>query len=138
MLLVAVRGKRPHPIWRPWPSHLGLMLISSLLVRLFIPTAAIGVAFYAESHDFWLLRWLGVNDILGGFLAALLLDRLIYGHHSVFHALPLLWQPHCLHYSEVRAATDSNFGFCLAVWNRIFSAHIPESAGGQLGMVVSV
>ncbi|MFM7778401.1 MAG: sterol desaturase family protein, partial [Alphaproteobacteria bacterium] len=57
--------------WRRWPSNFGLVVISSLLVRLLIPTAAIGVALYAEAQGLGLLRWLGVNEFLGGILAVL-------------------------------------------------------------------
>ena len=52
-------------------------MISSLLVRLLAPAAAIGAALYAESQGLGLLRWLGVNGLVGGVLAVLLLDLLI-------------------------------------------------------------
>ncbi|MFM7419128.1 MAG: sterol desaturase family protein [Alphaproteobacteria bacterium] len=205
--------------WRRWPSNFGLVVISSLLVRLLIPTAAIGVALYAEAQGLGLLRWLGVNEFLGGILAVLLLDMLIYFQHRVFHALPILWRLHRVHHADteldassglrfhpieillsmgikmaavvalgapaeavlvfevllnatamfnhsnvalplwldrvlrwvlvtpdmhrvhhsvVHAETDSNFGFCLSVWDRIFGTHIPEPAAGQLGMVIGI
>ncbi|MFM7414422.1 MAG: sterol desaturase family protein [Alphaproteobacteria bacterium] len=205
--------------WRRWPSNFGLVVISSLLVRLLIPTAAIGVALYAEAQGLGLLRWLGVNEFLGGILAVLLLDMLIYFQHRIFHALPILWRLHRVHHADteldassglrfhpieillsmgikmaavvalgapaeavlvfevllnatamfnhsnvalplwldrllrwvlvtpdmhrvhhsvVHAETDSNFGFCLSVWDRIFGTHIPEPAAGQLGMVIGI
>ena len=205
--------------WRRWPSNFGLVVVSSLLVRLLIPTAAIGMALYAEAQGFGLLRWLGLNEILGGILAVLLLDMLIYFQHRAFHALPILWRLHRVHHADteldassglrfhpieillsmgikmaavvalgapaeavlvfevllnatamfnpsnvalplwvdrvfrwvlvtpdmhrvhhsvVRAETDSNFGFCLSVWDRIFGTHIPEPAAGQLGMVIGI
>ena len=205
--------------WRRWPSNFGLVVVSSLLVRLLIPTAAIGMALYAEAQGFGLLRCLGLNEILGGILAVLLLDMLIYFQHRAFHALPILWRLHRVHHADteldassglrfhpieillsmgikmaavvalgapaeavlvfevllnatamfnhsnvalplsldrvlrwvlvtpdmhrvhhsvVRAETDSNFGFCLSVWDRIFGTHIPEPAAGQLGMVIGI
>ena len=45
---------------------------------------------------------------------------------------------HRVHHSVVRAETDSNFGFCLSVWDRIFGTHIPEPTAGQLGMVIGI
>jgi hypothetical protein len=45
---------------------------------------------------------------------------------------------HRVHHSVVRAETDSNFGFCLSVWDRIFGTHIPEPAARQLGMVIGI
>jgi sterol desaturase/sphingolipid hydroxylase (fatty acid hydroxylase superfamily) len=195
------------------------VVISSLLVRLLIPTAAIGVALYAEAQGLGLLRWLGVNEFLGGILAVLLLDMLIYFQHRVFHAVPFLWRlhrvhhadpeldassglrfhpveillsmaikmaavvalgapaeavlvfevllnatslfnhanlalpawldgalrlvlvtpdMHRVHHSEVQAETDSDFGFCLSCWDRLFGTYRAEPAAGQLGMVIGV
>ncbi|MFO0400778.1 MAG: sterol desaturase family protein [Alphaproteobacteria bacterium] len=205
--------------WRRWPSNFGLVVISSLLVRLLIPTAAISVALYAEAQGLGLLRWLGVNEIIGGILAVLLLDMLIYFQHRVFHAVPALWRlhrvhhadpeldassglrfhpveillsmaikmaavvalgapaeavlvfevllnatslfnhanlalpawldgalrlvlvtpdMHRVHHSEVREETDSDFGFCLSCWDRLFGTYRAEPAAGQLGMVIGV
>ena len=39
---------------------------------------------------------------------------------------------------EIRAETDSDFGFCLSCWDRIFGTYIAEPAKGQLGMVIGV
>ena len=205
--------------WRRWPANFGLVVIASLLVRLLAPAAAIGVALYAESHGLGLLRWLGVNGLVGGVLAVLLLDLLIYFQHRVFHAVPFLWRlhrvhhadpeldassglrfhpveillsmaikmaavvalgapaeavlvfevllnatslfnhanlalpawldgalrlvlvtpdMHRVHHSEVREETDSDFGFCLSCWDRLFGTYRAEPAAGQLGMVIGV
>jgi len=97
--------------WRRWPSNFGLVVISSLLVRLLVPTAAIGVALYAESQGLGLLRWLGVNEILGGILAVLLLDMLIYFQHRVFHALPILWRLHRVHHADTELDASSGLRF---------------------------
>ncbi|MEY4858052.1 MAG: hypothetical protein RLZZ235_219, partial [Pseudomonadota bacterium] len=35
--------------WRRWPGNFGLVVISSLLVRLIAPAAAMGAALYAEA-----------------------------------------------------------------------------------------
>ncbi len=45
---------------------------------------------------------------------------------------------HRVHHSEIRAETDSDFGFCLSVWDRIFGTYVAEPAKGQLGMVIGV
>jgi sterol desaturase/sphingolipid hydroxylase (fatty acid hydroxylase superfamily) len=45
---------------------------------------------------------------------------------------------HRIHHSEIRAETDSDFGFCLSVWDRIFGTYVAEPAAGQLGMVIGV
>ncbi len=205
--------------WRRWPANFGLVVIASLLVRLLAPAAAMGAALYAESQGLGLLRWLGLNGLVGGVLAVLLLDLLIYFQHRVFHAVPFLWRlhrvhhadpeldassglrfhpveillsmaikmaavvalgapaeavlvfevllnatslfnhanlalpawldgalrlvlvtpdMHRVHHSEVREETDSDFGFCLSCWDRLFGTYRAEPAAGQLGMVIGV
>ncbi|BDG71546.1 sterol desaturase family protein [Roseomonas fluvialis] len=56
---------------------------------------------------------------------------------------PLRWvvvtpDMHRVHHSEIRAETDSDFGFCLSVWDRMFGTYVAEPAAGQLGMVIGV
>lgn len=45
---------------------------------------------------------------------------------------------HRVHHSEIREETDSDFGFCLSCWDRIFGTYRAEPAQGQLGMVIGV
>ncbi|MBR0670884.1 sterol desaturase family protein [Roseomonas soli] len=45
---------------------------------------------------------------------------------------------HRVHHSEIRVETDSDFGFCLPWWDRIFGTYRAEPAKGQLGMVIGV
>lgn len=42
---------------------------------------------------------------------------------------------HRVHHSTVRAETDSNFGFNLSVWDRLFRTYRRDAAAGQEGMV---
>ncbi len=56
---------------------------------------------------------------------------------------PLRWvlvtpDMHRVHHSEIRAETDSDFGFCLSVWDRMFGTYVAEPEKGQLGMVIGV
>lgn len=45
---------------------------------------------------------------------------------------------HRVHHSEIREETDSDFGFCLSCWDRIFGTYRAEPAKGQLGMLIGV
>lgn len=45
---------------------------------------------------------------------------------------------HRVHHSVVRAEHDSNFGFALSVWDRIFGTYRAQPAGGHQGMVVGL
>lgn len=45
---------------------------------------------------------------------------------------------HRVHHSEIPVETDSDFGFCLSCWDRIFGTYRAEPMRGQLGMVIGV
>jgi sterol desaturase/sphingolipid hydroxylase (fatty acid hydroxylase superfamily) len=45
---------------------------------------------------------------------------------------------HRVHHSAVRAETDSNFGFNLPWWDRLFRTYRAEPASGHLGMTVGL
>jgi sterol desaturase/sphingolipid hydroxylase (fatty acid hydroxylase superfamily) len=45
---------------------------------------------------------------------------------------------HRVHHSVVRAETDSNFGFCLSWWDRIFGTYRAQPAAGQYAMTIGL
>jgi sterol desaturase/sphingolipid hydroxylase (fatty acid hydroxylase superfamily) len=45
---------------------------------------------------------------------------------------------HRIHHSTVPAETDSNFGFSVPWWDRLFSTFRAEPAAGQLGMTIGL
>jgi len=45
---------------------------------------------------------------------------------------------HRVHHSVVRAETDSNFGFSLSWWDRLFGTYRDQPAAGQLGMTIGL
>ena len=45
---------------------------------------------------------------------------------------------HRVHHSVLRDEHDSNFGFCLSVWDRLFGTYRTEPAAGQLGMAIGL
>ncbi len=45
---------------------------------------------------------------------------------------------HRVHHSVVRAETDSNFGFSVSWWDRLFGTYRAEPADGQLGMTIGL
>ena len=87
--------------WRRWPANLGIVVLDSLLVRLIFPTAAVGVALYAEAHGWGLLHALGVPDWFALVTSMLLLDLAIYLQHVMLHAVPLLWRLHRMHHTDL-------------------------------------
>ena len=45
---------------------------------------------------------------------------------------------HRVHHSQVRRETDSNFGFSLSVWDRLFGTYREAPGGGQDGFVIGL
>lgn len=45
---------------------------------------------------------------------------------------------HRVHHSVHREEHDSNYGFCLSVWDRIFRTHVPEPKAGHGAMTVGL
>ncbi len=84
-----------------WPANLGIVVLDSLLVRLLFPTAAVGVALYAEAHDWGLFHALGAPGWLAVVASMLLLDMAIYLQHVMLHAVPLLWRLHRMHHTDL-------------------------------------
>lgn len=212
--------RRPQRLaWRRWPANLGLVALSSMLLRLVAPAGAVGVAVWAEGRGIGLFPALGVPGWVAGVVSVVLLDLLVYLQHRVFHAMPLLWRlhrvhhadpeldassglrfhpveillslaikvaavlilgapaaavlvfevllnatslfnhanlalpawldrplrlvlvtpdMHRVHHSEIRDEMDSDFGFCLSCWDRMFGTYIAEPSRGQLGMTIGV
>lgn len=212
--------RRPQRLaWRRWPSNLGLVALSSVLLRLVAPAGAVGVAIWAQGHGIGALPALGLPAWMAGVASVVLLDLVVYLQHRLFHAVPPLWRlhrvhhadpeldassglrfhpveilislgikaiavvalgappeavlvfevllnatalfnhanlavpswldrplrlvlvtpdMHRIHHSEISAETDSDFGFCLSCWDRMFGTYIAAPARGQLGMVIGV
>lgn len=45
---------------------------------------------------------------------------------------------HRIHHSVRREETDSNYGFSVAVWDRLFGTYRADPEGGQLGMTIGL
>jgi sterol desaturase/sphingolipid hydroxylase (fatty acid hydroxylase superfamily) len=45
---------------------------------------------------------------------------------------------HRVHHSALREETDSNYGFCLSVWDRLFGTYRPEPMLGQEGFTIGL
>lgn len=45
---------------------------------------------------------------------------------------------HRIHHSVIRSETDSNFGFSISGWDRLFGSYCPVPEKGQLGMTIGL
>ena len=83
-----------------WPSNLGIVVLNSLIVRLFMPTSAVGLAFVCEGRGWGLFNSAGSPGALSALLGFVALDLAIYGQHVLFHYVPFLWRLHRMHHAD--------------------------------------
>lgn len=85
---------------RRWFANLSLLLISSLVVRVIFPAAAVGAALWAEAHGWGLFRLIGVPAWLAGVASFVILDFAVWAEHVASHKVPLLWRIHRMHHVD--------------------------------------
>ena len=84
-----------------WRSNLGLLVINSLLLRLFFPAAAVGIAVTVTEHGWGLFNYIELAGWLEIIVAIILLDLAIYVQHVIMHRVPLLWRLHRVHHADL-------------------------------------
>lgn len=95
------RRERKVSRWARWPSNLAIVVLNTLLLRVLIPTAAVGVALGMEAQNWGLLNQFAAPGWLIIVVAILVLDFAIYLQHIMFHAVPLLWRMHRMHHADL-------------------------------------
>lgn len=85
---------------RRWFANLSMVVISSLVLRVAFPAAAVGAALFAETRDWGLLRLLGDGGFLSGVVAFVILDFAVWLEHLVSHKVPVLWRIHRIHHAD--------------------------------------
>jgi len=99
-----------------------------------------------------LIKWLVIFLLGPALLAVLIFEILLSGMALFNHAnvrLParldgvlrtLLVTPdmHRVHHSILRHETDSNFGFNLSLWDRLFATYVDQPAQGHQGMTIGI
>jgi sterol desaturase/sphingolipid hydroxylase (fatty acid hydroxylase superfamily) len=84
-----------------WPHNIAVVVVNTLLVRVLFPTAAVGMALYAESRGWGLLGGSSISHWILVPLCVVVLDLAIYLQHVMFHAVPLLWRFHRMHHADL-------------------------------------
>ena len=85
---------------RRWFTNLSLLLISSAVLRVVFPAAAVGAAIWAEAKGWGLFRTLDAPTLLAGILSFILLDFAVWLEHVASHKIPLLWRIHRMHHTD--------------------------------------
>ena len=87
--------------WKRWTSNLSITLINTLAVRIIFPTAAVGVALYAQVNSLGILNVTSLPMWASVIISIIFLDFVIYLQHVMFHALPLFWRIHRMHHVDL-------------------------------------
>ena len=216
----AAPARAPREPWtRRWRTNLGVAVFNTLLLRVALPTTAIGMAELAAAQGWGLFNQYPVAGWLAVAAGVAALDLVVYFQHVMFHAVPALARLHAahhadpdfdtttgirfhpaeivlsmfikyaaivtlgapalavllfelllnltalfnhgnvrlpaaldsalrwalvtpdmhrIHHSVVEAERNSNYGFCLAIWDRLFGTYTIEPAGGQAALRIGL
>jgi len=94
-----------------WPNNIGIVVVDSLVVRILVPTAAVGAALYAAGQGIGLFHLLDLRLSVAALLGFLILDLVIYAQHFVFHHVPLLWRLHRMHHADLDIDVSTGLRF---------------------------
>ena len=101
--VLAPRRMRMVSRWLRWPSNLALVALNTVLLRVLMPTAAVGFALFGETQAWGIFN--NINIVLPYGLiiivSVILLDLAIYLQHVLFHAVPVLWRLHRMHHADI-------------------------------------
>jgi sterol desaturase/sphingolipid hydroxylase (fatty acid hydroxylase superfamily) len=115
-----------------WPNNLGVVVVDTLVLRLVFPTAAVGLALFAETQGWGLFNVFAVPGWLAVIASVLLLDLAIYLQHVLFHAVPALWRLHRMHHADL--AFDVSTGVRFHPIEILLSMLIKLTAVAALGI----
>jgi sterol desaturase/sphingolipid hydroxylase (fatty acid hydroxylase superfamily) len=84
-----------------WTHNLALALLNSILVRVALPVAGVGIAVFAAERGIGLFNLVHVPPSVTILLSVLALDLAVYLQHLMFHAVPLFWRLHRVHHADL-------------------------------------
>jgi sterol desaturase/sphingolipid hydroxylase (fatty acid hydroxylase superfamily) len=84
-----------------WFGNLGVVVISTVLLRVVFPITAVQLAFWTNQKDWGIFNTLGLPYWTVVVLSIILLDFIIYLQHVMFHAVPTLWRFHMMHHADL-------------------------------------
>ena len=99
--ILSPRRSLVHSKFRRWLVNIGITVTNSLILRLFVPILAAGLAAKAEIGGFGLLNLVDLPGWLEIIFAIIILDLLIYLQHLAVHAVPFLWRLHMVHHIDL-------------------------------------
>jgi sterol desaturase/sphingolipid hydroxylase (fatty acid hydroxylase superfamily) len=84
-----------------WFNNLGIVTVSTLIVRVLVPLMPVGFALIAAERGWGLLNNLPLPYWLDVLVGVVIFDFFIYLQHVVFHFMPTLWRLHMIHHCDL-------------------------------------
>lgn len=85
---------------RRWLTNVGMLVLSSISLRVLFPAAAVGMALWAEAQGWGLFNQIGVPLWLAALVSMIVLDFAVWLEHLLSHKIPLLWRIHRMHHAD--------------------------------------
>lgn len=85
---------------RRWLTNLSLVVLSSVVMRLLLPGAAVDAALLAAERGWGLFNAVSIPPIVAGIVSFVVLDFAIWLEHVASHKIPLLWRIHRVHHAD--------------------------------------
>ena len=83
-----------------WATNIGMLVLSSVTLRLIFPMAAVGTALYGTAHHIGLLHLWDGNIWIKGAISFVILDFSVWAEHVASHKIPFLWRIHRVHHAD--------------------------------------
>lgn len=97
--------------FKRWFNNIALVICSTLVVRIILPTAAIAIAYLVEQKNLGFANYVELSFWPKVFITFILLDLIIYFQHAMFHALPIMWRIHRVHHSDLDCDVTTGLRF---------------------------
>src|SRR5688572_14503906 len=88
------------PRTQRWGANLGLALVSTLVVRVFVPGSAIALAVVAGDEGWGFFNRVQIPVWMAVVGAVVALDLTVYLQHVLFHSVPMLTRLHAVHHAD--------------------------------------
>ena len=85
---------------RRWFTNVMMVVLSSVVMRILFPAAAVGAALWAESQGYGLFRQTGIDPVLAGIAGFVILDLAVWLEHLASHKIAILWRIHRMHHAD--------------------------------------
>ena len=109
--LLAPRRSLSYTRLSRWPSNIAISILNTVILRVLIPTAAVGLADSANEYGWGLFNTIDAPVGLVIVASVLLFDFIIYLQHLMFHAVPFFWRFHRMHHTDLEIDVTTGVRF---------------------------